>query len=131
MLKRKIYNQLLNWKDTKSKECLLVKGARQIGKTFIIEKFGTDHYSSYIYLNFYQNPEHKKIFEGSLEAKEIYKKMSLYVDNVNFIPQDTLIFLDEIQDCHRYRTSDLSIRIRNTGCFDQRYSYRPRKGRYL
>lgn len=105
MLKRKIYNQLLNWKNTKSKECLLVKGARQIGKTFIIEKFGTDHYSSYIYLNFYQNPEHKKIFEGSLEAKEIYKKMSLYVDNVNFIPQDTLIFLDEIQDCPNARTA--------------------------
>lgn len=105
MLKRKIYDALLNWKNTKSKECLLVKGARQIGKTFIIEKFGTEQYSAYIYLNFYQNPQHKKIFEGSLEAQEIYKKISLYVNDVRFIPHDTLIFLDEIQDCPNARTA--------------------------
>ena len=76
----------------------MVRGARQIGKTFIIEDFGKKHYASYIYLNFYQNPEHKKIFDGSLEAVEIYKKISLYVRNVSFIEGDTLIFLDEIQE---------------------------------
>lgn len=72
MLKRKIYDTLLNWKHSKSKECLLVKGARQIGKTFIIEKFGMEQYSAYVYINFYRNPEHKAIFEGSLEAGELY-----------------------------------------------------------
>ena len=73
MLKRKIYDALLDWKRTKSRECLLVKGARQIGKTYIIEKFGMENYKHYIYLNFYKNPEHKAIFEGSLDAQEIRK----------------------------------------------------------
>ena len=62
MLKRKIYSTLIEWKNTKSRECLLVKGARQVGKTFIIEQFGRDNYESYIYLNFYKNPEYKEIF---------------------------------------------------------------------
>lgn len=105
MLKRKIYAELLNWKSKKSQECLLVKGARQIGKTFIIEQFGKEQYESYIYLNFYKNPEYKEIFEGALDAKEIYKKISLYVENVRFVEHDTLIFLDEIQDCPNARTA--------------------------
>lgn len=105
MLTRKIYDALLKWKSKKSQECLLVRGARQIGKTFIIEQFGKNHYASYVYLNFYRNPEHKEIFEGSLDAKEIYKKISLYVNDVHFIPNDTLIFLDEIQDCPNARTA--------------------------
>lgn len=105
MLKRKIYDKLLYWKENKSRECLLVKGARQIGKTFIIEKFGKDNYESYIYLNFYKNPEHKAIFEGSLEAEQIYKRISLYVNDVSFKEHNTLIFLDEIQDCPNARTA--------------------------
>ena len=105
MLKRKIYDKLLDWKNRKSRECLLVQGARQIGKTFIIEEFGRREYESYVYLNFYRNPEHKRIFEGSLEAEEIYKKISLYVRNVRFLEKETLIFLDEIQDCPNARTA--------------------------
>lgn len=105
MLKRKIYDDLLRWKKEKERECLLIKGARQIGKTFIIEHFGKSCYKSYIYLNFFRNPEHKEIFDGSLEADEIYKKISLYVKNVQFILHDTLIFLDEIQDCPNARTA--------------------------
>ena len=105
MLKRKFYNVLENWKKTKKNECLLVNGARQIGKTFIIEKFGKSEYSSYIYINFIESPEQKHIFEGSLEPKEIYKKISLYVPNINYIENNTLIFMDEIQDCPRARTA--------------------------
>ncbi len=105
MLKRKIYDVLLEWKNKKDRECLLVQGARQIGKTFIIEEFGKRNYASYIYLNFYQNPEHKKIFEGSLEAVEIYKKISLYVRNIRFAEHDTLLFFDEIQECPNARTA--------------------------
>lgn len=105
MLKRKIYDNLLEWKNKKSRECLLVQGARQIGKTFIIEEFGKRQYKSYVYLNFYQNPEYKRIFDGSLEAEEIYKKISLYVRDVRFLEKETLIFLDEIQDCPNARTA--------------------------
>ena len=81
MLKRKFYNTLIQWRKEKKNECLLVSGARQIGKTFIIEQFGKENYKSYIYLNFVQNPEQKNIFEGSLKPEEIYKKLSLYVEN--------------------------------------------------
>lgn len=105
MLKRKFYNVLVNWKKTKRNECLLVNGARQIGKTFIIEKFGKSEYSSYIYINFIESPEQKHIFEGSLEPNEIYKKISLYVPNINYIENNTLIFIDEIQDCPKARTA--------------------------
>ena len=63
MLKRKFYDFLKSWKETKKNECLLVKGARQIGKTFIIDKFGKDNYDNYYYLNFFEHPEYKKIFD--------------------------------------------------------------------
>ena len=57
MLKRKLYNDLLNWKNTKKNECLLVKGARQVGKSFIIREFGKNNYKSVIEINFYQHPD--------------------------------------------------------------------------
>lgn len=116
MLKRKVYDALLQWKRKKSRECLLVKGARQIGKTYIIERFGKERYSAYVYLNFYQNPEYKKIFEESLEAEEIYKKISIYINDVHFIPHDTLIFLDEIQECPNARTALKFLAIDD--CYD-------------
>ena len=105
MLRRKFYDILLNWKKHKKNECLLVKGARQIGKTFIIDQFGKTEYSSYIYINFIESPEQKHIFEGSLEAKEIYKRISIYLPNINYVDNDTLIFIDEIQSCPRARTA--------------------------
>ena len=56
-------------------------------------------------MNFYKNPEYKKIFEGSLDAVEIYKKISLYLNDVHFSDNNTLIFIDEIQDCPNARTA--------------------------
>ena len=105
MLERKFYKILVDWKKTKKAECLLVNGARQIGKTFIIDKFGKENYKSYIYLNLFQNPELKNVFEGSLEPKEIYKRLSLYIEKTEFIDKDTLIFIDEIQVCPKARTA--------------------------
>ena len=105
MLKRKIIDELLVWKNTKKQECLLVKGARQVGKTYIIKQFGQEYYKNFIYINFFENPNFKNIFEGSLQAEEIYKKMSIYVPDFNLIPNETLIFLDEIQECPNARTA--------------------------
>lgn len=105
MLKRKIYDYLLEWKKTKKNECLLVNGARQVGKTFIIEQFGKAEYKRYYYLNFIKNPEYKQIFEDSLEPAEIFKKMSLFLPNFNPSENNTLIFLDEIQRCPEARTA--------------------------
>jgi len=105
MLIRKIEQVLTDWKKNKKNECLLVKGARQIGKTFIIDKFGRESYKKYLYINFVENPELSAIFEGSLEAEEIYKKMSVFFKNIELIPGDTLIFIDEIQECPKARTA--------------------------
>lgn len=105
MLKRKFSETLKQWKETKKRECLLVNGARQVGKTFIIDVFGRENYKSYIYLNLFKNPEYKQIFEGELEPNEIYKRISLLVKKANFIEGDTLIFIDEIQVCSKARTA--------------------------
>lgn len=105
MLKRKIYQTLLDWKNTKRNECLLIKGARQVGKSFIIREFGRENYESFIELNFYQHPEFISIFDGDLTPDEIYKRISLQLLGVNFIEGKTLIFLDEIQHCPNARTA--------------------------
>ena len=105
MLRRKFYDYLLKWKGSKRSECLLVNGARQVGKTYIIRQFGECEYGSCIYINFLEKPELKAIFEGSLSPDEVFKKISLHVEHVRFVPGDTLIFLDEIQVCAKARTA--------------------------
>ena len=104
-LRRKFYDRLLEWKAKGARECLLVNGARQVGKTYIIEQFGIAEYESYLYINFLQNPQHMGIFEGSLEPTEIYKRLSLYMSNIRLVPDNTLIFIDEIQACKKARTA--------------------------
>ena len=105
MLKRKFMQTLIDWKNRKSKECLLVKGARQIGKTFIIDMFGRKNYSNYIYINFFVQPNLKEVFDGALSADEIFKRMSVFLRDVKFVEKDTLIFLDEIQECPNARAA--------------------------
>lgn len=105
MLKRKFYDKLLEWKNRNDHTCLLVKGARQIGKTFIIDLFGRENYKSYIYINFIEMPQTKDIFIGELSSDEIYKRLTLVMPDVVYIQHDTLIFLDEIQECPNARTA--------------------------
>lgn len=104
-LKRKFYDRLVAWKRNKGHECLLVNGARQVGKTYIIDQFGRNEYASYVNLNFLKNPEHRSIFDGSLDPDEIYRQMSLTISNLRLTPGNTLIFLDEIQACRKARTA--------------------------
>ena len=103
MLRRKIYDTLLNWKDTRRKgqvrKCLLVKGARQVGKSFIIKEFGKNEYQSFVCIDFFRQPALKSIFEGDLTSEEILKRMTAYIRDFRLVPGDTLIFLDEIQRC--------------------------------
>lgn len=105
MLKRKIYNDLLLWKNNPDRLCLLVKGARQVGKTFIIEKFADENYKHFVEINFIENEGYKAIFDGDLNVETLIKQISLRVPNADLVPGETLIFLDEIQDCPRARTA--------------------------
>ena len=105
MLKRKMYQFLLDWKSSKGKECLLIKGARQTGKTFIVEEFGAKEYKSFVEINFLKSPGLKAIFDGDLSADAIYSKMSAHLPGTRFTKGDTLVFLDEIQKCASARTA--------------------------
>ena len=109
MLERKIYAELLQWKrkrqQEKLKKCLIVKGARQVGKSYIIQEFGRREYASFINIDFYSHPELKKIFEGELTSEAIYKRISANIPGVKLVPGKTLIFLDEIQRCGKARTA--------------------------
>lgn len=105
MLRRKIYKKLIEWKNSSSKKCLLVKGARQVGKTYLVRAFGKAEYESFIEINFYTHPELKSIFGAGLSGEEIYKKVTAMIPGVRMIPGKTLIFLDEIQKCASARTA--------------------------
>lgn len=105
MLKRKAYDYLIHWRNSKEKECLLIKGARQVGKTFLVEQFGENEYKSFIEINFLKEPNLKSIFSGALDADSIYRAISIMKPGSKFIPGDTLIFLDEIQRCSSARTA--------------------------
>lgn len=109
MLRRKIYDQLLLWKVKKHekgmKECLLIKGARQVGKSYIVEQFGKENYESFISINFITQPELKKAFEGNKSPERIYSNLSILLPDIKLIPGKTLIFLDEIQNCGDARTA--------------------------
>ena len=105
MLKRKIYDDLIRWKNRADKLCLLVKGARQVGKTFIIEKFARENYKHFTFINFVQNPAYKAVFDGDLDTETLIKQISLRVTGAKLIPGETLLFFDEIQDCTRARAA--------------------------
>ncbi|MCL2630318.1 MAG: AAA family ATPase [Firmicutes bacterium] len=106
MLKRKMERVLLGWKNTKApKNCLLIKGARQVGKTFIVERFGESQYKSFIHMNFDKNESLKDIFAGDLDIDTLKKQILLNIPTAKLIDGETLIFLDEIQHCPRARTA--------------------------
>lgn len=105
MLERKITAELINWKNREDKRALLVKGARQVGKTFIIEKFAKENYKHYININFVENPKYKAIFDGDMDVDTLIKQISLRVPNAEIVPGETLLFLDEIQMCPNARTA--------------------------
>ena len=105
MLRRKITQDLETWKSNPKRLCLLVKGARQVGKTFIIDKFARENYESYVSLNFHENPKYKAIFDGDMDVETLIKQITLRIPRTRIIEGQTLIFLDEIQDCPRARTA--------------------------
>ena len=96
MLKRKVDKFLLNWKDKKEKLPLIIKGARQVGKTTSIKEFAKT-YKSFIEINFLTSPEYKTIFNDGYDVISILKNLSLINPDIDLIPNDTLILFDEIQ----------------------------------
>ena len=98
MLKRKIDQYLIRWKDNPDRLPLIIKGARQIGKTFSIEHF-SKNYKNFIEINFIAEPQFKGIFAKGYSPDQIIQEITLIRPDWVFIPGETLIFFDEIQAC--------------------------------
>lgn len=98
MLKRKYTEQLNSWKEHKNEKALVINGARQVGKTYLVEKFG-ETYESFIELNFIEKPNLIDIFSGELTPEAILTGINLNLPGTKIIDGKTLIFLDEIQEC--------------------------------
>mgnify|MGYP005760391777 FL=1 len=117
MLKRKIEQRLLNWKNTAGHKPLILKGCRQCGKTFSVLDFAKKNYKHVVYLNFFENPDYASVFAGSLEVDNIIMMLSaLLGKNAVFEAGETVLILDEIQDCPDARTALKFFRL--DGRFD-------------
>ena len=104
-LRRKIDDYLLDWKLNENRKPLIVKGARQIGKTYAIENFINGNYEYIIEINFVLQKQYKSIFDNGFEVDTIIKNISLINPFFEFVPNKTVIFFDEIQDCINVATS--------------------------
>ena len=105
MLKRKLLEELRNWVKTKNRKCLIVQGARQTGKTFTIEKFAEERYEETVEISFKQTPSASEIFSGDLTVDNMVMAMRFRFPDKKVVPEKTLIFLDEIQECQEAITS--------------------------
>lgn len=105
MLKRKIDKYLTDWKNRPDKKPLIIKGARQIGKTCSVEWFASQNYASVIEINFIEQKKYREIFNDGFEVDAILKNISLLNPELKFIPGNTIFFFDELQACPNCATS--------------------------
>lgn len=105
LLKRKIDDYLVNWKKNSERNPLIVKGARQIGKTASIRYFAENNYKNIIEINFVEEKKYKDIFDDGFQVDQIVKNITLKNPELEFIPYETLIFFDEMQECINCATS--------------------------
>jgi len=94
-IQRKAIEALLEWKNAKSRKPLILQGARQVGKTWLLKEFGKSHFDNVAIFNFDENPELKQFFASTKDVKRIINNLSL-VYGKTITPQNTLIVFDEI-----------------------------------
>lgn len=116
MLKRKIETVLSDWKQSKDKDPLVIKGIRQCGKTYIVRKFAEENYENVVYMNFILEPDRKSAFVGNIDVDTIILNLSALIPGSRFVEGKTCIILDEIQECKEARTALKSFKI--DGRFD-------------
>lgn len=105
MLKRKVTHSIKKWINSKNKKCLVIQGARQTGKTYIVERFAEENYEEIVEINFKQIPSAMDIFSGDLTVDNMVMAMRFRFPEKKIIPGKSLIFLDEIQECQEAITS--------------------------
>jgi len=116
MLKRKIKTYLSEWKQSKNRKPLVIKGIRQCGKTYVVRKFAEENYENVVYMNFILEPDKKSAFTGNLDVDTIILNLSALIPGSRFVAGKTCIILDEIQECREARTALKSFDI--DGRFD-------------
>lgn len=115
LLRRKIDSFLKEWKSSSNKKPLIVKGARQIGKTSSVMQFASDNYKNVVAINFVMQQKFKQIFNDGYEVENIVRNITLIDQSIEFVPGETLLFFDEIQNCPQCATSLKSF------CIDGKY----------
>ena len=105
MLKRKIEDVLLTWKQEENHKPIVIKGCRQCGKTFSVMKFAHEKYQHVVYLNFMLNSDYALAFEGSKVVDDMVINISAMIPGSVFLPKQTCLILDEIQECPAARTA--------------------------
>jgi predicted AAA+ superfamily ATPase len=103
-MKRLVYTQLIKWRDSPVRKPLLLQGARQVGKSYLLEQFGKSEFPKFFRFNFEQMPQLAKIFQADLVPERIIRELSL-VAGKTIIPEKHLVIFDEIQECPRALTS--------------------------
>lgn len=107
MFKRKIMNEILKWEESLKikKRALVIKGLRQVGKTTIVKHYCEEKYNNVVYINFMDNTSLKKIFDNDLLVNDIVRDLSAAIPNAKFVPNETVIIFDELQECSNARSA--------------------------
>ncbi|WP_449314672.1 ATP-binding protein [Rubneribacter sp.] len=103
-LERAAFAELESWKKSPRRKALLVTGARQVGKTYLVREFARRNYQVFLEINFVETPSAKAIFEGDLNAETLIANLTAF-SGMALEPGSTLIFFDEVQECPRARTA--------------------------
>ena len=98
-IKRNVLQDLVRWKNGQYRKPLILQGARQVGKTWLLKRFGIDNFQQVAYFNFDQQAEIKQFFQTTKDPKRIIQNLSL-IHGKAILPQTTLIIFDEIQECN-------------------------------
>ena len=98
-IRRNIEQKLVSWKESINRKPLILRGARQVGKTFSLKKFGENHFSNTVYFNFDEQPELKQFFTTTKDVNRILKNLA-FVSGKKIDKDNTLIIFDEIQECN-------------------------------
>lgn len=104
-MKRKLIGELLNWKKNKRVKPLMIYGARQVGKTYLIRQFAKENYEYLYEINFEFDKTAKNLFKGNLTIENLFMQLSSYKTNIPIIEGKTLLFFDEVQTCPDVLTS--------------------------
>ena len=99
-MQREIYEDLLKWKEKGSQKPLMILGARQVGKTYIIDKFARENYKNYFMINLFERSDILEIYQSDVSAEEKYQKLKILLD-FDLEAEDSILFIDEIQESEK------------------------------